>query len=158
NFQPQSVLWTRDGRHVLSRANALCAHVWCTTNHPDVFSWSAHRGRITSAAFSSDGALALTASDDGTARVWCARSNAQRDSCVRSHDREPGPAASSTRMAGELVLVLQHAARVGAACFAPDGESVLTVSDDRTACLWSANTGRATHEPYVHPCAVRTGA
>jgi WD40 repeat protein/class 3 adenylate cyclase/tetratricopeptide (TPR) repeat protein len=71
-----------------------------------------HRGSVNRAAFSPDACYFVTASDDGTARVWSAPSGR--------------PAAPP----------LNHGARVTWAGFSPDGRWVLTVGEDGTARLW----------------------
>ncbi|GAB4194589.1 MAG: hypothetical protein OHK0022_10760 [Roseiflexaceae bacterium] len=75
---------------------------------------SGHSAPVAGAAFSPDGARVVTASDDGTARVW-------------SSD-------------GVLVATFQgHSEAVASAAFSPDGSQIVTASDDRTARLWSAD-------------------
>jgi WD40 repeat protein len=72
-------------------------------------------GPVRTASFSRDGSLVLTASDDGTARIW------QAD--------------------GRLLHVLGHGGPVVAAAFSPDGRSALTASDDGTARIWRVSSG-----------------
>ncbi len=77
-----------------------------------------HGGSVTAGNFSPDGQRVLTASEDGTARVWDSRT-------------------------GQLVCPpLRHQAAVVHAQFSPDGQQVLTASLDRTARLWNAETGQ----------------
>ena len=72
----------------------------------------AHESSVTSAAFSPDGQRVVTASDDGTARVWQAES-------------------------GEAIAVLAGPESfVTSAAFSPDGQRVVTASDDGTARVW----------------------
>lgn len=71
-----------------------------------------HRG-VARAVFSPDGTRVLTASRDGTARVWDAATG------------EP------------ISPALRHAAEVGDAVFSPDGLHAVTASDDHTVRLWS---------------------
>jgi WD40 repeat protein len=67
---------------------------------------------VNSAAFSPDGSLIVTASDDMTARVWDAAS-------------------------GKVMAVLRgHESYALSAAFTPDGSSIVTGSDDRTARIW----------------------
>ncbi len=47
-----------------------------------------------------------------------------------------------TRAFPQLVATLNHASGVESAMFSPDGERVLTASDDHTARLWSSKDGR----------------
>ncbi len=74
-----------------------------------------HTGGVIVAAFSPDGSRIVTASDDGTARVWSADGKAQ-PIVLRGHD---GPVLS--------------------AAFSPDGSRIVTASDDATARVWSAD-------------------
>jgi WD40 repeat protein len=72
---------------------------------------------VWTAAWSPDGSRMVTASDDGTARLWDAAS-------------------------GKVIAVLQgHAGTVWSAAFSPDGTRIVTASSDRTARLWDAATG-----------------
>jgi WD40 repeat protein len=70
---------------------------------------------VRTVAFSPSGALVLTASDDGKARVW--------------------------RANGQLLRTLQHRGPVTAAVFSPGGSRVLTASADGAARIWSTRTG-----------------
>ena len=70
-----------------------------------------------SAAFSPDGERVVTASGDGTARIWDAESGAQ------------------------LATLRGHEGCVNSAAFSPDGERVVTASDDGTARIWDADSG-----------------
>lgn len=81
-----------------------------------------HRDKINSSVVSADGRLLLTASDDGTARLW------------------------ETATGYELRRFEGHRDKVNSAVFSPDGNSVLTGSDDGTARLWEAGTGRETQK------------
>jgi WD40 repeat protein len=72
-----------------------------------------HIGGVVSAAFSPDGQRVVTASLDGTARVW----------------RTDGK--------GEPLVLKGHSGGVRRAAFSPDGERVVTASMDKTARIWS---------------------
>jgi WD40 repeat protein len=83
-----------------------------------------HDGGVTDAKFSSDGKRIVTASYDGTARVWNVSDGTQ-----------------STVMRG-------HEAPLERATFSPDGKLVLTAARDRTARVWDATTGK---QVFVFP-------
>jgi KaiC/GvpD/RAD55 family RecA-like ATPase len=70
-----------------------------------------HTGQVYKAVFAPDGGRILTASDDGTARLW---------------DRDGKP----------LATLKGHNNVVHSAVFAPDGSRILTASEDKTARLW----------------------
>jgi WD40 repeat protein len=82
---------------------------------------------IYSARFSPDGERLVTASADGTARVWNARTG------------EP------------ITPPLLHSDEVLSACFSRDGQSVVTASDDRSARVWNAQTGRKLADLWIIP-------
>ena len=86
-----------------------------------------HHGAINSAAYSPDGGKIVTASDDGTARIWDARTG-----------RPLGPA-------------LKHEDGVKMAVFSPDGTRVATASADRTARVWDVASGEAVTPPIPAP-------
>ena len=71
-----------------------------------------------SAAFSPDGARIVTASDDGTARIWDATTG------------------------GEIVALRGHEDWCRVPSFSPDGARIVTASDDGTARIWDATTGQ----------------
>lgn len=81
-----------------------------------------HNGDVNSAVFSPDGACVVTASVDGTARVW----------------RADG--------AGEPVVLRGHNGDVMSAVFSSDGARVVTASMDGTVRVWRAD---GTGEPVV---------
>jgi WD40 repeat protein len=77
-----------------------------------------HSGEINVAAYSPDGARILTASDDGTARIWDAESGA------------------------EIAALRPEAGEIKSAVFSPDGKRVALAVGDATARIWDITTGR----------------
>jgi WD40 repeat protein/serine/threonine protein kinase/energy-coupling factor transporter ATP-binding protein EcfA2 len=77
----------------------------------------AHQASVECVAFSSDGALILTASLDNTAKLWEVAS-------------------------GKLIASFVHQGVVEDVAFSPDGTRILTASEDKTAKLWNAATGK----------------
>jgi len=73
-----------------------------------------HTSGVFSAVFSPDGQRILTASNDGTARLW--------------------------NLSGRLLATLDpHTGPIYRAVFSPDGKSILTASGDGTAQVWDLN-------------------
>ncbi|MCI0461972.1 MAG: protein kinase, partial [Gemmataceae bacterium] len=91
--------------------------------------WS-HAEAVTCVAFHPDGSKVLTASLDGTARVW---------------DTNTGEPATPQ--------ALVHDGPVGFAAFSPDGRRIVTGGDDNTVRLWDAQSGKLLREPFKleHP-------
>jgi len=80
-------------------------------------------------AFSKDSTRLLTVSDDDeTVRVWNAK-NGQLIAILKGHVHTP----NTEGMAYNFIAAAQ---------FSADGQRVLTASEDRTARVWDANTGR----------------
>jgi len=119
-----------------------------------------HESGVFGAVFSADGRRVLTASYDGTARLWDAATARELVvlrghenlvySAVFSADGARVATASSDRTArlwdaasGKEQLVLRgHEDDVVRAVLSPDGRRVLTASYDRTARLWDAASGK----------------
>jgi len=93
-----------------------------------------HSDRVQFVAFSPDGRAAVTASLDGTARLWDARTGEPRG--------EP----------------LHHDGAVMQADFSPDSRLVITASLDGTARLWEVEGGRPLGVPLRHLGPVRSVA
>src|SRR5262249_36319369 len=88
-----------------------------------------HKAAVLRTTFSPDATHIVTASADGTGRVWDAESGSTT-ATLSGHD---GP--------------------VNIAIFSPDGSRILTASDDNTARLWDAASGAAlaTFSGHVAP-------
>ena len=118
-----------------------------------------HTDAVNSAQFSCDGQQIVTASDDGTARVWDF-ATAKETLQIRGHtgavnfaqfscDGQWIVTAGADKTArvwdaktGAQKLVLQGiAAAIKRARFSRDGKSIVTASDDGTARVWNAATG-----------------
>jgi WD40 repeat protein len=85
-----------------------------------------HEGWLTnSVAFSPDSSRIVTASDDGSARVW------------------NGQARQGQYSEKALLMLWDHRGRVRSAAFSQDGSRIVTASDDNTARIWDANSGEA---------------
>ncbi len=82
-----------------------------------ILEFKAHEERVASAVFSPDGTRIVTASYDGTARIW--------------------DAATGDR----LNEFSGHTEKVQSAAFSPDGRRIVTASYDNTARIWDAATG-----------------
>ncbi len=98
-------------------ATLLASHSWVV---PTVLFKSAN-----SAQFSPDGARIVTASDDGTARVWDALNG------------QP------------LTAPLHHSRKVSSAQFSTDGTRIVTAAGDQ-ARVWDAQSGKPETEPLLH--------
>jgi WD40 repeat protein len=120
---------------------------------------SGHDGEVRSAAFSPNGRRVVTASADGTARIFDATSGKQIQ-LLRGHNDLVNSAAFSPdgrfvvtasndktvriwdAMTGKEITVLHgHEKEVNSAAFSPDGTRVVTASNDKTARIWDTTSG-----------------
>jgi WD40 repeat protein/serine/threonine protein kinase len=81
-----------------------------------------HGDGVRSAVFSPDGTRVLTASLDGTARIW-----------------NVGTGKASETMPENPIVLAGHTDQLRVAWFSPDGARVLTASVDGTARIWNAD-------------------
>jgi hypothetical protein len=88
--------------------------------HPDLIrTLEGHSGYVRGCAFSPDGKLIVSASDDRTLKVW---------------DSETGQS---------LRTLEGHSASVNGCAFSPDGKLIVSASDDHTLKVWDSETGQS---------------
>ncbi len=132
-----------------------------------------HEDVVYSAGFSPDGGRIVTASKDGTARIWDTQSGALvavlsgHEGWVYGASFSPdggrivtasldGTARIWDAQSGALVAVLSgHKGYVASASFSPDGGRIVTTSSDETARIWDAQSGALVavlsgHEDWVN--------
>jgi WD40 repeat protein/serine/threonine protein kinase len=107
--------FSRDGRRLLSVCND--ARLWTVPIAARRLEWEGHRDKVESVAVSRDGTRLVTASRDGTAKIWDAQT-----------------------LELERTLV-GHAGRLHSAAFSSDGRRVVTAAYDSTASVWDAGSG-----------------
>ena len=109
--------YSRDGK-VFYAATGVTVRTWdADSGQPLPIAFKGYAGAILSVATSPDGTRLLTASDDGTARVWDAATG------------------------NELLALRGHAGRVWEARFTADGNAIVTAGADGTVRIWAAPGG-----------------
>jgi eukaryotic-like serine/threonine-protein kinase len=133
-----------------------------------------HNAVVRTAAFSSDGRRIVTASSDGTARIWDAVSGGEL-AVLRGHPRDVFSASFSSdgkrivtasydktariwdaTTGKELEVLAGHSARVIDARFSPDGRRVVTAAADGSAYVWDVESGRQLISLIGHTDLIRT--
>ena len=163
-----STAFSPDGSRILTNSVDDTARVWdAASGRPlavlhggeDIAGESIRVDRVSAATFSPDGARVVTASQDGTGRVWDAADGHQIASLAGhesgitavafSADGKRIVTASSDATArvwdatsgNELARMRGHSHTIISAAFSPDGARVVTASYDKTARLWDAMSG-----------------
>jgi WD40 repeat protein len=126
-------------------------------------------GSLVTANFSPDSWRVVTASEDGTARLWNALTGEPLGEPMRHEAEvlwaqfsEDGQKIVTASVDGSakiwaadtgrlLVPPLRHADIVHFAAFSADGRKVVTASRDNTARIWNAQTGQPVGVPLIHP-------
>lgn len=121
-----SVLFSPDGKHILTASEDGTARLWEIGTGKEVQRFEGHFS-ILSAEISPDGKYVLTAIDDKTACLW---------------DIVTGK---------EVQRFVGHSENLFSAIFSPDGKSVLTGSADGTVRLWQSSTGKEIQRFKAHP-------
>jgi WD40 repeat protein len=126
-----AVAFSPDGSLIATASDDGTARIWSLAGHRPIamlFRWTPRLHStikhnidiVTAVAFSPDGSLIATASDDRTARI-CDTANGT-----------------------QLRELTGHTSRVNAVAFSPDGSLIATASDDRTARIWHISSAAPT--------------
>ena len=116
-----SAQFSGDGKFVITTSEDKTARLWEVNTGALLYILKGHTDSVVSAQFSPDDKApftAITASNDGTARVWTVAGGELSSRLLQGHD--------------DWVVNAQ---------FSPDGKIALTASDDKTARLWDVASG-----------------
>lgn len=111
-----TVLFSADGALFASAGAESTIRLWSPDTWQEVGSLTGHTGAVKTMAISPDSQWLVSASDDGTTRIWDLTRHVE-------------------------VQRLQYTTTVQALAFSPDGQTLVTVAD-RTLCLWDVVTGQ----------------
>ncbi len=164
-----SVAFSPDGQRIVTGSWDQAAKVWDAISGRELLTLKGHSGPIWSVAFSPDSQRIVTGSNDATAKVWDATSGqtlvtliGHTDSISSAGFSRDGqwivtgsgkPVINDIGMdhtakvwdaaSGKVHLTLSgHGGQINSATFSPDGQWIITGSDDQTARVWNAADGK----------------
>ena len=161
-----AVAFSPDAKHLATGSTDHTARIWRIADSRALIVLAGHRGAVRSVAYTSAAGL-LTASSDGTMRLWDATPEPalEADAASAFHPGPPGsravaPDGTVAAIAGQTVEVVRpdgtrfqlqgHTADVNSVAFSRDGRSIVTASVDHTARIWDATSGRLVHPLRGH--------
>jgi WD40 repeat protein/outer membrane protein OmpA-like peptidoglycan-associated protein len=112
-----SAYFNKAGNKLLTAGGDYSARLWTTTGRSPERSFFGHKLQVYHAAFSPDEKRVVTASEDGTARVWDAKTE-------------------------KTLFAMAHKGAVSSAKYSPDGKRIVTASMDGTVRVWDATNGK----------------
>jgi WD40 repeat protein len=162
-------VFSPDGRRLVTAARRPVQFIFETPPDNDVLVWhleaseeptilTGHTSTVTGAAFVPSGTHVVTASEDGTTRIWDVNGSAPP---IVLNAGEPVTALAVSPDGKTIVagcrsgtmhvwrttppatprVLTGHMEAVTAVVFAPDGEQVVSGSEDGTARVWNLNAG-----------------
>ena len=149
-----------DGRRIVTYSHEGMMRIWDAATGQQVCPGIQHSLEPRSIAFSPDSQRIVTSSgahsiseEEIVQRIF---PNGQRVVVPHSPGETVGQAQVWDAATGQPIgPALRHAAAVHQARFSPDGQKIVTVSDDQTAVIWDASTGQAIAPPLKHGAKVR---
>ncbi len=183
--------WSPNGKQIATTSQDQTARVWDVVTGRELATWRDYASDLTGgqvnpasmmigaklffmALWSPNGKQILTASGDGTARVWDATSG-RETATLRGHkaailDAAWKPDGSQIATASrdntariwdavsgdELVTLPNHTSWVYNATWSSDGQKIVTASLDNTARIWDASSGRELAILRGHTSAVKS--
>ncbi|MBA2307453.1 WD40 repeat domain-containing protein [Candidatus Dependentiae bacterium] len=131
-YDINSVAYSPEGTTVLTGSDDTTARLWDVKTGQELQVFTVRENLVNSVAYSPDGATIITGSQYGIARLWDIKTGTQLQ-VFTGH---------KTGRRQHEIFPKGHSAGINSIAFNPDGNTVLTGSDDKTARLWDVKTGQ----------------
>jgi WD40 repeat protein len=129
-----ALAFSPDGKFLASASDDYLVKLWEVETGECLKTFRGHTYSVNAIAFSPDGQQIATSSQDATIRIWDI--NAPVNRLQVDTDK------SSLGIVDECIHILSaHESRVWSVAFSPNGEILISGSEDKTIKLWNAKTG-----------------
>jgi WD40 repeat protein/serine/threonine protein kinase len=156
-----------DGTRIATRAGSGVMRLWDAFSGLPLSEPFEHEGPVTALKFTPDGRLLVSASQDGTARIWRPQTMVPTGLVLKTTDTQPTACFSRDghfvyRASGYSAEIFEiktgqtvgkpmaHEAEIYRMVLSPDGKKLATASWDGTARIWDAKSGEPLTPPLRH--------
>ncbi len=140
------VAFSPDGNMLASSSTDRTIKLW-RIDGTEIATFRGHTAGTWGLAFSPDGSTLVSSSGDKTVKLWRLASVSSVNPSPTPHTPHPTPTPNDQ---GSLFKTLQgHSSGVMNVAFSPNGKLIVSVSEDRTAKLWSRD-GQLLHTLKGH--------
>lgn len=163
--------FSADGKRVVMACADSIARVWDVESTGPPLELKGHTRPVLNASFSPDGQSVVTVSDDKTAIIWTVKDGKEKSKPISLSQQATVvafyPDGINLMFAndkgdvwawGKALSLKAHRRAVNSITFSPDGKLFVTASSDKTARVWSAETGELVAELNGHTDVVNSAA
>lgn len=153
-----SVCFSADGKFVFTSSKDSTARCWDVLSGKEKYRYLVKNSVVNGVAVSQDKKQVVTGGDDKTIRIWATEAEKETKSFTASDKINSISLSKDGKhiavglnnfsieiysLSGSLEMTLkEHTAKVNSVIFSSDNKYILSASDDKSAILWDAKSGK----------------